>query len=177
MRRASHPTGPKRRTATAAIALWPGLWTARTSWGLEAPGGRVVLSITGGVEAGQARGRADFDMAMLEALPQASFVTGAPWYERPHRFTGPLLREVLKAAGARGKTLRAIALNEYHVEIPFDDALRFEVIVARLLDGEPIPVRAKGPLLIIYPFDGNPAVNTAVYQARSAWQLRTIEVR
>jgi hypothetical protein len=119
---------------------------------------------------------AHFDMAMLANLPQTSFSTQTPWYAQPRKFTGPLLRDVVSAAGGQGSTLRAHALNDYRVDIPYDDAQRYDIIVARLLDDKPMAVRDKGPLFVIYPFDARPELRSAVYFSRSAWQLRTIEV-
>lgn len=133
--------------------------------------GRTVLTVLppGGAAV-------DFDMAALEALPQQTFRTSTPWYPKPVSFTGPLLRDVLAAAGARGQTLRAVALNDYKVELPIADAARFDVIVARLLDGKPMPVRERGPLFIVYPFDTSVELKSEKYYSRSAWQLRRIEV-
>jgi hypothetical protein len=103
--------------------------------------------------------------------------TRTPWYAQARQFTGPLLRDVLRAAGAHGTVLQARALNDYRVEIPFQDAQRFDVIVARLLDGAPMPVRDRGPLFVIYPFDAQTELRNAIYFSRSAWQLRALEVR
>jgi hypothetical protein len=139
--------------------------------------GSVVLTISGRVRSPNDGKLAEFDMAMIAALPQSSFSTGTPWWARPRRFSGPLLRDVLAEAGAEGATLRLGALNDYQVDMPFADAERFDVIVARLLDGQPMAVRDKGPLFLIYPFDARPELRSAVYYSRSAWQLRTIEVR
>jgi len=55
--------------------------------------------------------------------------------------------------------------------------LRFDVIAARLIDERPMPVRERGPLFIIYPFDSRPELKAEKYYARSAWQLRRLEVR
>ena len=118
----------------------------------------------------------DFDMPALERLPQRDIVTATPWYDRSRRFTGPLLRDVLAAAGAHGTQLRAVALNDYEVTIPMTDARDYDVIVARLLDGQPLPRRDKGPLFIIYPFDEQAELRTQVHFTRCAWQLRRILV-
>lgn len=144
---------------------------------LEKPSGPVVLTVSGSVLKPNDGKAAHFDMAMIERLPQHSFSTRTPWYAEPRKFTGPLLRDVLSQAGAKGTMLRAVALNDYWVEIPFDDALRHDVIVARLLDDKPMAVRDKGPLFVIYPFDARPELRNPVYFSRSAWQLRSIEVR
>ncbi|MFO1336934.1 MAG: molybdopterin-dependent oxidoreductase [Burkholderiaceae bacterium] len=144
---------------------------------LGAPQGRVVLSISGQVGRVNAAGRADFDLAMLAALPQRQLATRTPWHAGVQTFTGPLLRDVLAQAGARGGTLVAVALNDYRCEIPFDDALRFDVVLARLHNGEPMRVRDKGPLFIVYPFDSDPQLRSDRYYARSAWQLRSLLVQ
>jgi hypothetical protein len=165
-----------RRTligAAGALALG----ALRPARALERPAGTVVLTIKGRVRIPNQGAQADFDMAMLERMPQTSFTTRTPWYAKARKFTGPLLRDLLAAAGAHGSTLRAVALNDYQVELPADDAMRFDVIVARLLDDAPIAVRDKGPLFMIYPFDAQPELRNPVHYSRSAWQLRTIEVR
>jgi hypothetical protein len=156
----------------AALAL-PGAW----AHALERPSGAVVLTITGRVRSPNAGDRAIFDMAMLEQLPQHSFTTRTPWYPAARKFTGPLLRDVLAACSAQGSNLRAFALNDYRVDLPFDDALRHEVLLARLLDDMPMAVRDKGPLFIIYPFDSSAELRTTVYYSRSAWQLKSIDVQ
>ncbi len=144
---------------------------------LGAPHGRVVLSIGGQVGRVNAADRADFDIDMPAALPQRQLATRTPWHAGVQTFTGPLLRDVLAQAGAHGGKLVAVALNDYRCEIPFDDATRFDVIVARLHNGEPMRVRDKGPLFIVYPFDSDPQLRSDRYYARSAWQLRSLLVQ
>jgi hypothetical protein len=144
---------------------------------LAVPGEAVVLSVTGRVGTPNAGGRADFDMAMLAALPQTSYTVETPWFTDPSKFTGPLLRDVLAAAGAKGQTVRALALNDYRVDIPWDDIERYDVVLARLLDDRPMAVRDKGPLFVIYPFHTRRELRTAVYFSRCAWQLRGLEIR
>jgi hypothetical protein len=147
------------------------------AWALEAPGGPVILTVTGRLKLPNAGTQAQFDMDMLERLPQHSFVTRTPWYAMPRKFTGPLLRDVLAACGATGSNVRATALNDYRVDLPYEDAQRFDVLVARLLDDKPMAVRDKGPLFIIYPFDSSAELRTTVYYSRSAWQLKSLEVQ
>jgi hypothetical protein len=170
----THPDA-LRRTLLRAACMWP-LATALPARALDKPAGEVLLTISGRVRNPNDGQRAQFDMGMLEALPQVSFATRSPWYAQARRFTGPLLRDVLAAAGAQGGTLRLVALNDYRVDMPFEDVQRHDVIVARLLDDKPMAVRDKGPLFVIYPFDARPELRSAIYYSRSAWQLRTIEV-
>jgi hypothetical protein len=72
--------------------------------------------------------------------------------------------------------LKAIALNDYRVEFPVDDALRGDVIVAYELDDKPMLVRDKGPLVLMFPFDTRPELRTAVNYSRAAWQLKALEL-
>jgi hypothetical protein len=44
-------------------------------------------------------------MDMLAGLPPTTITTRSPWDKEPRRFTGPLLRDVLAAAGAQGSRL------------------------------------------------------------------------
>lgn len=175
-----------RRTALKGLLtclLGLGSAVASPAWAipedapLALPAGPVVLSVGGALRNANRDGRAVFDMAMLEKLPQVSFSTQTPWYPAPRKFTGPLLRDVLAAAGAQGRTVEARALNDYRVVIPLADTQRYDVIVARLLDDKPMAVRDKGPLFLIYPFDSAPELRNSVYYGRSAWQLTQLELR
>ena len=144
---------------------------------LEQPASAPLLKVSGQVRNSKPATATVFDMAALERLPQQSFSTRTPWYAQPRKFTGPLLRDVLDAAGAQGTLLRAVALNDYWVDIPFDDIQRYDVLLARLLDDKPMTVRDKGPLFIIYPFDQRNELRNARYYSRCAWQVKAIEVQ
>ena len=74
---------------------------------LPRPTGRVILSLKGRLGAGHGPS-VDFDDAMLAAMPQHTLRTQTPWHEGVKAFTGPLLRDVLAAAGAQGSTIRAV---------------------------------------------------------------------
>ncbi len=143
---------------------------------LEAPKAEVVLRIGGRLLRRNRADQAVFDMPMLERLPQASFNTRTPWFTQSRKFTGPLLRDVLQAAGAQGQTLRVGALNDYRVDIPVDDTQRFDVIIARLIDDRPMAVRDKGPLFVMYPLDSRAELRSPLYFSRCAWQLKTIDI-
>ncbi len=169
-------TGPLSRLAAGVLVAACMLFQAQAQT-LEKPAGPVVLTLQGGVSKTNQGEKAQFDMKMLEKLPQKSFTTQTPWYPQPVTFTGPLLRDVLAAAGAKGSKITAVALNDYKTEIPFDDATRHDVIVARLMNDRPMPIREKGPLFIVFPFDTKAELRTELYYNRSAWQLSTLQIR
>ena len=51
------------------------------------------------------------------------------------------------------------------------------MIVARLMNNRPMPVREKGPLFIVYPFDTKSELRTELYYNRAAWQLNALRIR
>ena len=163
------------------LSRWIARITALTlvtapAWALQPPAGEVILTISGKIGETNRVNVAVFDLEMLQKLPQQTFVTKTPWDKKPTKFTGPLLRDVLSAVKSSGKTLTALALNDYKTTIPAEDANLFDVIVAHKIDDMAISVRTKGPLFIIYPFDSKPELKASKYYGRSAWQLKSIKV-
>lgn len=147
------------------------------AFALEPPAGPPVLSVGGSIGKRNTADTAEFDLAMLEKLPQHSITTTVPWYPTARTFTGVLLRDLLAAVGAQGSIVRAIALNDYRADIPVKEVQDYDVIVAYRLDGRTMSVREKGPLVIMYPFDSSRELRNAVHYGRAAWQLRRIEIR
>ena len=144
---------------------------------LDAPKGPVILSVTGTLTHPNDNGAASFDMALLATLPQRSFSTKTPWFPQPRKFTGVLLRDLLDAVGSKAGIARAIALNDYRADMPTDELIQNGAMIAYLLDDQPMPVREKGPLVIIFPFSDRPELRTAVHYSRAVWQLRSLELR
>lgn len=174
----SHPASPGRRAAlgcglAAALSI---LASTALADGLPEPKGRAVLTLSGHIGLSNKGKDAVFDMAMLEALPQRSFTTHTPWHDRPVKFTGPLLSDLLAAVKADGKTINASAINDYTIRIPVADAAAHGVIVARLMDDQPMAVRDKGPLFVVYPFDSKAELRTSTYYERSIWQLKRMGI-
>ncbi len=158
--------------------LWVmlGLFAGSSVGALEAPKGPVVLQVSGLIEAHNQGKVAALDMRALQALPQKSFTTQTPWDQKPVSFSGPLLRDVLQLVKAKGQHIRAVALNDYRVKLPVSDAREHDVVVAVQMNGQAIPVRTKGPLFIVYPFDAKKELQHKTYYERSIWQLKAIEV-
>lgn len=139
--------------------------------------GPVLLTVSGAITRPNDNGAASFDMAQLAALPQHSFSTTTPWYPQPRKFTGVLVRDLLDAVGSKAGIARAVALNDYRADLPVAELVKNDAMVAYLLDGQPMPVRDKGPLVIIFPFSDRPELRNAVQYSRAVWQLRSLELR
>lgn len=168
-----------RRATFVKLLLWccgAGAIPAASAQALPQPAGRTVLTISGKIGLTNRAQQAVFDMDMLQALPQKTFKTQTPWEKAPIRFSGPLLRDVLSQVRASGVRIQATALNDYRIHIPMKDAQRYDVVVALKMNGEPMPVRTKGPLFIVYPFDAEPELRSVKYYERSIWQLQALTI-
>ena len=140
----------------------------------QQPAGPVILTINGKSGATGTATSAGFDAAMLDSLPQKSFVTQTPWFKEPVKFSGPLLKDVLQAFKVKGGKLNTTALNDYKVDVPIDDALKYGAILARRMDGRVLTVRDKGPIWLMYPFDSHPEIKNLMHYGRCIWQLQTM---
>ena len=144
---------------------------------IDPPKGPVLLSVSGALNQKNDGESTSFDLALLEMLPRTSFSTKTPWYSTPRKFTGVLFRDLLEAIGSQATSVRAIALNDYRVDIPVDELVQNGAMIAWLLDDQPMPVREKGPLVIMFPFSERAELRNAVHYSRAVWQLRKLELR
>lgn len=144
---------------------------------LAVPQGEVVLEVRGNLARVNGAANARFDMDMLAALPAVQVKTSTSVTDGVRQFEGILVRDFLKSLGAKGSVVTAIARNEYVVDIPFSDFERFDAIIAYRMDGEPLALRDKGPLWIVYPRDERPELQDIRYDYRWVWQLEALEIR
>lgn len=142
---------------------------------MDKPAQKVVLTVTGQIGVGNVGKEAHFDMGMLQKLPIHRFTTNTPWDKEAVTFTGFLLRDLVTTVKGTGTTVQATALNDYKVRIPLSDATTHNLIVAYAINDQPIPVRTKGPLFVVYPFDSKPELKANMYYERSIWQLKSLE--
>ncbi|EKF42573.1 molybdopterin-dependent oxidoreductase [Nitratireductor indicus] len=166
------------RQFIASTILFAGMLQASRATELLPPKGPVILTVTGMIgRANDKDGSAKFDLELLDQLPQTTFQTRTIWTEGDPEFTGVSLSVLLEALEAHGKILRMTALNEYAVDVPIAEAVDEGPILASRMNGNPITVRQKGPLWLIYPYDTNPEYKSEVTYSQSVWQLKSIDVR
>ena len=156
--------------------LLAGFSLAMPALSLELPKNRPILEIAGIIQERNKGDVAVFDRDMLEAMGLQTIVTSTPWDEGQVRYEGVRLSKLMEHVKAQGRHVKAIALNDYESVLPVEDFNKYEVILALKRNGEYMPVREKGPLFIVYPFDSNPALKAQVFYARSVWQVRRLEV-
>lgn len=163
----------RRLLAVAVLLACSGAALAQP---LNAPTGPVILTVTGKI-AQTNRGPFDektdalfknqqvtfgraaaFDLAMLEALGKRTVRADYPQGGPLHSFEGPLLRDVLKAAGADGDTIKVSALDGYTQEIPMRELEQWPVILALKQDGAHLALGGFGPSRIVFPRHEIPAL-------------------
>lgn len=161
------------------LAAFAPLMLARTALAedITKPSGRVILTVSGNIDqTNTPDNAAEFDLAMLDALPQTHFTTSTIWTDGTAEYSGVELSTLLEAVEGDGTQLLMTALNDYAIEVPASEAVSGGPILATRVDGKPLSVRDKGPIWVIYPFDDNEAYKTEVTYSRSIWQLKSIEV-
>ena len=144
---------------------------------LAAPKDKPILTVSGAISETNSDSGAQFDRSMLEQIGMATIETTTPWYKGPMKFEGVPLDKLMAAVGAKGGKVVAYALNDYTTEIPIEDFTKHHAILAMKRNGEYMPVRDKGPLFVVYPYDSDPELKSQTYYSRSAWQVARIVVK
>ena len=141
---------------------------------LAGPTGRVILTVSGSIQNTTNGTQADFDLALLESLGLKEVITETPWTNGPVAFQGVLVRDLIAKLGASGQHMRAVALDDYRIEIPLSDFEKYDAVLATRREGEPMRVRDKGPIWIIYPWTDHPELQNDEDYAKAIWQVREL---
>lgn len=144
---------------------------------LRAPTGRVILTISGNISRTNSGDKAEFDLDMLQALGTRTLAITTSWTDGIQNFSGATMRDLMETVGAKGKTVEAVALNDYTYTIEIEDFSLYPVILATKLNGNILKVRDKGPLWIIYPLDRFTDIERNSIERRMVWQLRHLIVK
>jgi hypothetical protein len=166
------------RRLGAMVVLAAALALPVAAQDLPEPSGVPVLTVDGPIEASNAGGKAVFDMAMLQLMPQKTYRTATVWTEGVREFTGVPLKAVLDSLGVGDAgSVSAKAINDYAVEIPASAITDDAPIIAYHIDGAEFSRREKGPLWVIFPYDSDEKYRTEVTYGQSIWQLDRLTVR
>ncbi len=159
-----------------AVLSW---FPTAEAYALDSPQGRVVLTVRGNIENTNSKIGAQFDLSMLDKLPQKTIKTSTRWTSGVQVFEGVPVVELLRHLGAGGDKIEAIALDGYVTPLlKMDDLRKYGVILATKKNGEYLKVREKGPIWMIYPVDDFPELkNDLTTQYKLIWHLRTLVVK
>jgi hypothetical protein len=124
-----------------------------------------------------------FDFAALTALPAITIGPTLEYDNKAHALKGPLLMDVVKAAGAAVDERTALflrAVDGYAAHITAAEAARRRFIVATHFDGRPMALGGLGPLWAVYDADRFPDMAARPVAERFAscpWATYHIEVK
>ncbi|MBW6396603.1 hypothetical protein KPL78_02035 [Roseomonas sp. HJA6] len=138
-----------------------------------AAGDLAVLQVAGSIAPPSPR---LLDLAALDAIGLEPLVTRTPWTQGPQHFSGVTLARLLASLGAFGDTLRVVALNDYAAAMPIAEVLASDGFLATRQDGEPIPIRNRGPFWILFPWSERPELFTRIHRQRAVWQVKRLEI-
>lgn len=131
--------------------------------------GRIILTVTGDLPAGNVAPNSlddvgyftyhelefetgfGFDQAALDALDQVTIMKPVHGTEEPVPITGPLLADVMKAAGAEGKTAFPLAMDGFSAMIEWSEIVEDGPILATRVNGEPMALGRLGPTMVMFP--------------------------
>ncbi|WP_298677139.1 oxidoreductase [uncultured Lentibacter sp.] len=149
--------------AVCALASAPDAQTAQ---------GKVLLTVELAADPATGQPRTtEFDMAMLDALPQESFQTTTIWTDGVISFSGPALSTLLNSLDSPPVTLTAYALNDYSIAIAEVAQDAPYPIIATRMNGAPYSVREGGPLWLVFPYDSDEKYQQETIYSQSIWQL------
>ncbi|MDM8351104.1 hypothetical protein P8H27_19685 [Pseudomonas sp. sp1636] len=156
------------------LTLTSPIISASDSW-QDAPEHPVILTVTGELGCCPS-GQALFDLERLERLPQVEVKTLTPWTDQQDSYRGPRLSVLVDSLQTRGEWLEATALNDYAARFNLEAARQYPVILATHKNGQPMSVRDKGPIWIVYPLSDFPELRKEEHQQAMLWQLKTLHV-
>jgi hypothetical protein len=136
-----------------------------------------ILTITGRIATTNAAAGLALDIPSIEQLGLIRYTVHDPWLEEDLEFTGVLVTDLLRSAGAApdATSLHITALDDYEVDISIADATRWPIMLATQTGQAPMAIAQKGPTRIVFPAD--PGIDLLKYKDLWVWQLKTIEVR
>jgi len=158
-----------RRNLFSAAVLGAAMTISGPSFSEEKIEGTILLTVTGSVE-NPNRGAfnpdtdkffgynevdfskaTQFDFEGLAALDLVKVKADFPKGEMVHEFEGPLLADVLSAAGANGSKVTMQALDGYAVEVSAEELIAAGAVVALKRDGQALSIGGFGPTHIVFP--------------------------
>ena len=143
----------------SAACLWPGALMA---------GDLKILD-------GEGAERASYSQDDIEAMGMRELRTSTPWTEGTMTFEGVDGRKVLEDAGIGGARVTAIALDDYVIEIEWEDFTEHEALFATRMNGKRLTPSDRGPVWIVFDYDEVEAGNRADLRSKSVWRLVEIE--
>lgn len=139
------------------------------------PESKAILTVTGSISKSNSDRGLKLDMDTLDEMPTAEATVFEPFVKHDVTFSGVMLDDLLTIAGAdrNAESLFMTALDDYTVDLATSDLEGARAMLATRENGEPIKLRAGGPVRIVFLTDGVLGSNPDTW----IWSVKTIEVR
>lgn len=112
----------------------------------------------------------------LEKLPPHSITTSTN-YTPKDTFVGVKVSDFIKSYGVAGSKIRVFAWDAYSFTLPIDEVVKYDAIIAYKKSGKYMNISDLGPFAIIYPRDENPELERLSVDAKTVWQVKSLEVK
>ncbi len=120
----------------------------------------------------------EFSRSELKELTQTSYRTSTEFTDGLPEFSGPLARDVIASVGVGDATVAVmVAANDYQIEVPIEELMKYDVILATSVDGKRLSLRDKGPIWVMYPRDQHKELQDPAFNGRLIWQMVRIELK
>ncbi len=116
----------------------------------------------------------EFDEASLLSLPQRQVTVAAESWSASLAMSGPLLADVLQAAGATGKPITVFALDGFGKPMTPEQVSAGDWVLATHANGVALGIGGRGPLWLVH--DTGAAEATAQEERNWVWSVFHIAV-
>ncbi|MCK6264026.1 hypothetical protein KP803_12165 [Vibrio sp. ZSDE26] len=109
-----------------------------------------------------------------QEIPANSFTTKLPWYKEPKSYKGMRVTDLMSYLDKETSSISAvsfIALNDYAATSNINDILKYEPIIAYMIDEKKMKVRNKGPYWLVFNVDKYPEIGNDVFYTQMVWQI------
>ena len=144
---------------------------------LPAPTGKAIITLSGMLGNTNQGNLGVVDWDLVQQLGMHELNTTTAFDKGIQKFRGVLARDVFEYFGLKATTIRAIALDDYAIDIPVEDFYKYDVLIAFELNGKRLRVRDKGPAWIVYPRDAHQELQDKMFDDRWVWQLIRVETK
>jgi|JFJP01.1.fsa_nt_gi hypothetical protein len=147
---------------------------------LPAPAKEGILTISGALTNKNVADTLVLDMSTIEKLGLVKYtVIKDPWENKQVTYTGVLLADLLKAAGAAetATSVHFTALDDYQVDIVIAKTKEVPILLATQADGQYMDVDHAGPTRIVFPYDSFSEIDLLDYKNLSIWNISSMEIK
>lgn len=167
-----------RRVIVALAVCAALLMIGSTVMAAPKPQDKVALTVEGAITNTNSDKGLELDMAMLEGIGMSVYDGKDPWLGTK-KYSGVLISDILKFAGATGNVVEVVtvAKDGKEVVIKIDDVNKFPIMLATKDNNKAIGTGVGGPIKLVFPYTTHPEVEKVYPKDEWSWYIVTIKVK